>query len=100
MSWYKVTLPREKNLSGEPLAEILNGLAAIMDANPVPSGVALFTQKQMGGDYSYTVYFSPACAAYCPEFLKQVHAVESDKPDKSDVGWLLGHPDASSLIDR
>src|ERR1044072_3013088 len=99
MSWYKVTLPREKNVSGEPITEIVNGFAAILATKPVASGAALFAQKQMGEDYSYAVYFSPACATYCPDFLKQVHAVESDKPDKSNVDWLSGDANAMSLLD-
>jgi hypothetical protein len=97
MNWSKKTLPPEHN-AGEPLAQIVNGFAALMDQRVPPSGVGLFPQKQNSKDYSFSVYFSPACTDYCPEFLKHINAEKSEKPEASDVDLLLGNPDARSLL--
>lgn len=98
MNWSKKTLTPEHNAGGEPLAEMVNAFAALMSQRMPLSGVGLFPQKQNSKDYSFSVYFSPACTDYCPEFLKQINAEKSEKPDASDVDLLLGNPDARSLL--
>lgn len=80
------------------LAKIVNGFAALMDQRIPPSGVGLFPQKQNNKDYSFSVYFSPGCADYCPGFLRHINAERSEKPDARDVVLLLGNADASSLL--
>ncbi len=98
MTWRKVTLTAEQNTSAEPLVKILNGFSSLLNQRMPPSGVGLFTQKQNASDYSFTVYFSPACAEYCPEYLEQIGAINCDRPNSSDVQFLLGTSDAGSLL--
>ncbi|HMG76893.1 MAG TPA: hypothetical protein VK582_25700 [Pyrinomonadaceae bacterium] len=98
MTWRKVTIAAEQNISAEPLAEITNGFSALLGQRTPPSGTGLFTQKRNSQDLSFTVYFSPACIDYCPAFLEQIQAEACDEPTASDVHLLLGNPDAGDLL--
>jgi hypothetical protein len=98
MSWHKVTLDAERNAAVEPLLQIISTFAAIVERQPPPSGVGIFPQRANTSDYSFSVYFSPACAQYCPEYLNEIHAVPCEKPFESGVAWLLGHPTSSRLL--
>jgi hypothetical protein len=98
MSWRKVTITAEQNTSAQPLAEIVNGFSALLGRRTPPSGVGLFTQLRNSQDFSFTVYFSPACSDYCPDYLDQIHAEACDTPRSSEVHLLLGNPDAGDLL--
>src|SRR5438270_13611141 len=97
MQWYKVTLAPEEN-NGKSLTDILNDFSALLAQKLPPSDAGLFTQKANGADYSFSVYFSPACKDFCPELLEKYRAIESGKPSAADVEFALRSRSASSLL--
>ena len=97
MPWYNVTLTPEEN-NGKSLTDILNDFSALSAQKLPPSDTGLFTQTENGADYSFSVYFSPACKEFCPELLEKYHAIESDKPSAANVEFAPGSRSASSLL--
>lgn len=98
MYWYKKTLTAENNVTINGLVQVINGFYSILERKGVAPGVGMFPQNHNSEDYSYSVYFSPACADYCPQFLERINAERCDKPNVSDVSFLWGDLNARALL--
>jgi hypothetical protein len=97
MYWLKKTLSAEHDTI-EEFARTLLGFYSILEEKGVARNVAIFPQNRNGSDYSYSVFFSPACIDYCPEFLKQISAEPCCQPESSDVSLLWGDLNTNSLL--
>jgi hypothetical protein len=92
MYWYEMVLSREQVVEGIS-EKIQSEFEELFVKAGKPPEMALFCDTFTAPQFS--MYFSPVCAQYCPEFISGYSGKPCGKPNASEVNLLVGERDSA-----
>jgi len=98
MNWNRIELTVSEVVEGK-ISEIQNKYEVIYFSNRAPKEAAIFCSK---ADYKEkcSIYFSPIASRIGKHLLKEYAAVLSERPNKNEVGLLVGYDSDWKLLEN